>query len=220
MSLHPAGSGGGPPDVIYIIRHGEKPGEPPSAHGKHHVPGFGVNYQGSSNEHSLLPRGWQRSGALVALFAPASGPPRAGLRTPATLLSPSHGDPAKAAVRRTYQTIQGLADHLGLAIGTPFDVGHEPQLAANVVTGHSGVVLICWEHHHIPAIARSLPTTEDTVIPSAWPDDRYDVIWAFTLHPGAPKARYAFTQIPQRLLAGDTDEVIPASHRELAKLLD
>jgi hypothetical protein len=209
MSVHPAGGSDGPPEVIYIIRHGEKPGDPPSSHGRHQVPGFGVNYHGASNEHSLLPRGWQRSGALVALFAPTSGSPRWGLRTPATLLSPSHGEPEKTAVRRTYQTVQGLADHLALEIATPFEVGHEPQLAASVLTGYSGVVLICWEHNHIPVIARSLPTAEGTDIPGTWPDDRYDVIWAFSLLPGVSKARYAFTQIPQRLLAGDTDKVIP-----------
>jgi len=211
MSLHPAGGKAkdedGPPEVIYIIRHGEKPGDPPPAHGKHH--GFGVDYQGGQSEHSLLPRGWQRSGALVALFAPAAGPPRSGLRTPVTLLSPSHGEPAKSAVRRTYQTIQGLAEHLGLTIGTPFEVGHEPQLASSVLAGYSGVVLICWEHHHIPAIGRALPTAHGTAIPETWPDDRFDVIWAFTRLPGPPEARYAFSQIPQRLLAGDADKVIP-----------
>lgn len=209
MNPHAAGGGDGPPEVIYIIRHGEKPGHPSSARTKHQAPHFGVDYQGTKDEHSLLPRGWQRSGALTALFAPASGPPRAGLRTPATLLSPSHGDQARTAVHRTYQTIQGLADHLGLKIGTPFEVGDEPQLAASVVDGHSGVVLICWEHSHIPAIAKSLPTAQGTPIPVTWPADRYDVIWAFTLHPGEPKARYAFNQVPQRLLAGDIDAVIP-----------
>ena len=209
MSLHPAGDSEGPPEAIYIIRHGEKPGDPLPAQGKHRGHGFGVDYLGARSEHSLLPRGWQRSGALVALFAPAAGPPPAGLRTPATLLSPSHGDPGKTAVRRTYQTIQGLAEHLGLVIGTPFEVGHEPQLAERVLAAHSGVVLICWEHHHIPAIARSLPTAEGTVIPAAWPDDRYDVIWSFPRLPGEPQVRYAFGQVPQRLLAGDTHEVIP-----------
>ncbi len=124
MSLHEAEGADGPPEVIYIIRHGEKPVPGRPAHGKHHQDAhFGVDYRGAQDEHSLLPRGWQRSGALVALFAPPAGPPPAGLRTPAALLSPSHGDPAKTAVRRTYQTIQGLADHLGLAIGTPFEVG-------------------------------------------------------------------------------------------------
>ena len=211
MSLHPAGGGDGPPEAIYIIRHGEKPGDLLPAHGKHHHDGghFGVDYRGAQDEHSLLPRGWQRSGALVALFAPPAGPPPAGLRTPAALLSPSHGDPGKTAVRRTYQTIQGLADHLGLMIGTPFEVGHEPQLAERVVAAHSAAVLICWEHHHIPAIARSLPIVHGTAIPDDWPDDRYDLIWAFTRVPGKNQLRYAFSQVPQRLLAGDTDKVIP-----------
>jgi hypothetical protein len=210
MSQHFAGDADGPPEAIYIIRHGEKPGHPPPPHEKHKAPHFGVDYQGAQDEHSLLPRGWQRSGALVALFAPALGAPPAGLRTPATLLSPLHHDPAKTVVRRTYQTIQGLAEHLGLTIGTPFAVGHEPKLADTVLASGSGVVLICWEHSHIPVIARSLPTAPGTAIPDEWPADRYDVIWAFTLLPEAHGgARYAFSQVPQRLLAGDTDAVIP-----------
>ena len=44
-----------------------------------------------------------------------------------------------------------------------------------------------------------------TVIPKSWPDDRYDVIWTFTL---AADDRYAFGQIPQLLLSGDADTVI------------
>ena len=210
MSPHPAEAGGGdgPPEVIYVIRHGEKPGHP-SSHGKHPSPHFGVDYQGAKDEHSLLPRGWQRSGALTALFAPAAGPPRAGLRTPVALLSPSHGDQERTAVHRTYQTIQGLAEHLGLTIGTPFEVGDEHRLAASVVAGYSGVVLVCWEHSHIPVIARLLPIAEGTPVPDVWPDDRYDVIWAFTRLPGTVQVRYAFSQVPQRLLAGDTDAVIP-----------
>jgi len=52
------------PEVIYIIRHGEKPVKPPSS---------GVEFEGALNEHSLLPRGWQRSGALAVLFHPDFG---------------------------------------------------------------------------------------------------------------------------------------------------
>jgi hypothetical protein len=44
-----------------------------------------------------------------------------------------------------------------------------------------------------------------TVIPKSWPDDRYDVIWAFTL---TADAAYAFGQVPQLLLSGDADTVI------------
>jgi len=199
-----------PPDTIYIIRHGEKPADPPPGAGHAAAPAapFGVDFQGNQNPHSLLPRGWQRSGGLAVLFDPALGPPQAGLKTPAALLSPSYGDPAKTAGHRTYQTIQGLSDRLGLAIASAFAEGSEPQLAASVVSTYSGVVLICWEHDHLPAIATALPTVPGTVIPQAWPGDRFDVIWTFTLVPGT--AHYVFGQIPQQLLSGDTDTVIQA----------
>jgi hypothetical protein len=202
-----------PPDTIYIIRHGEKPADPPPAAAGQAAaaapgPPFGVDFQGNQDPHSLLPRGWQRSGALAVLFDPALGPLQAGLTTPATLLSPSYGSTDKTTGHRTYQTIQGLSDRLGLAIVSGFAEGSEAQLAASVVSSYSGVVLICWEHDHIPAIATSLPTGAGTVIPQPWPGDRFDVIWTFTLVPGSAPAQYTFGQIPQQLLSGDADTVI------------
>ena|ERR1022692_144288 len=209
-----AADSAGPPDVIYIIRHGEKPADPAPAGTGQAPPGpiapFGVDDQGNQDAHSLLPRGWQRSGALAALFDPATGTPQAGLRTPGALLSPSYGESANTAVRRTYQTIQGLSDRLGLPIACAFAEGQEPQLAASVVSGYSGVVLICWEHGHIPSIASSLPIAAGTIMPRRWPDDRFDVIWTFTLVTGAAEVQYSFGQVPQQLLAGDTDTVITA----------
>ena len=207
-------SSAAPPGIIYIIRHGEKPADPPAV-----VPGqpppapvapFGVDDQGIQNPHSLLPRGWQRSGALAALFDPAAEVLQAGLQAPAVLLSPSYGDPVRTAAHRTYQTIQGLSNRLGVQIASPFAENNEPELAASVLSGYSGVVLICWEHHRIPALASSLPAMPGTVIPQTWPDDRFDVIWAFTLAPGAASAQYAFGQVPQQLLSGDSDTVISA----------
>lgn len=188
-----------PPEVIYIIRHAEKPFKPQLS---------GVDYEGGPNEHSLLPRGWQRSGALAALFHPDSGPLRPGLRTPTALVSPSWGHPHKTAAHRSYQTIQGLSERLRLPIESPFAQGHEQQLADSLVRDHSGVVLVCWEHKHLPAIAAALPLAGGTTVPEKWPGDRYDLIWAFTLapEPGAP--RYTFSQIPQQLLSGDAEAVI------------
>ena len=189
----------GPPEVIYIIRHAEKPLKPPLS---------GVDFEGGQNEHSLLPRGWQRSGALAALFHPDSGPVRADLRTPTMLVAPSWGHPGKTAAHRSYQTIQGLSERLELPITAQFAQGQEQQLADSLVRSHSGVVLICWEHKHIPLIASALPLVDGTAIPRKWPGHRYDVIWSFTLVPEPGPARYAFTQIPQQLLAGDTETVI------------
>jgi hypothetical protein len=191
-----------PPEVIYLIRHAEKPFKP-------HL--SGVDYEGGPNEHSLLPRGWQRSGALAALFHPDSGPLRPGLRTPTLLVAPSWGHPHKTAAHRSYQTIQGLSERLALPIASPFAQGHEQQLADSLVSSHSGVVLICWEHKHLPAIAAALPLADGTVIPEKWPGDRYDVIWEFTLAPGAGPPCYTFSQIPQQLLSGDAKSVIAAA---------
>ncbi len=199
----PSAAGTAPPQIIYVIRHGEKPADPPAS-----GPPFGIDFQGNQDEHSLLPRGWQRSGALAVLFDPATGPLQAGLQTPAALLSPSYGSPDKTTTHRTYQTIQGLSDRLGVAIVSAYAEGDEPDLATNIVSQYSGVVLVCWEHDHIPSIASSLPTVAGTVIPPAWPGDRFDVIWTFTLVSGSAPAQYTFTQIPQQLLSGDVPTTI------------
>jgi len=212
MSQQPVGGATAPPEVIYIIRHGEKPADPPPVDPGQPPPTptapFGVGYQGIQDEHSLLPRGWQRSGALAALFAPALGAPQAGLQVPGTLLAPSYGNPGKTAEHRTYQTIQGLSDRLSLQITSDFAEGQESQLIASVMSTYSGVVLICWEHQHIPALASSVPAIPGTAIPQKWPGDRFDVIWTFTLVPGAAPAQYTFGQVPQRLLSGDMSTVI------------
>ena len=48
--------------------------------------------------------------------------------------------------------------------------------------------------YHQPRCALVLPTH-----PAAWPGDRFDVIWSFTLQPAASPAEYVFSQIPQQL---------------------
>jgi hypothetical protein len=187
-----------PPEVIYIIRHGEKPQDVAPRHPDAHS---GVDFRGKQNEHSLLPRGWQRSGALAALFDQSRG-----LRVPEVLISPSYGHPSATADHRTHQTIRGLSDRIGVTITSEFAKGQEAKLAAAILDGGPGAVLICWEHGHIPALATALPLVGGTVIPKEWPADRYDLIWAFTL---ADEGKYAFGQVPQLLLSGDADTVIP-----------
>ena len=125
-----------------------------------------------------------------------------------TLFSPDYGKRDKTQAHRTYQTIQGLSGRLNLPINTPFAEGQEPALATAVVADYTGVVLICWEHQHIPAIAAALPTISGTQIPAAWPGDRFDLIWSFSLQPGASSTTYAFSQIPQQVLSGDSATII------------
>ncbi len=88
------------------------------------------------------------------------------------------------------------------ALASPFAEGQESALASAVVADYTGAVRICSEHQHIPAIATALPTVSGTQIPAAWPGDRFDVIWSFTLQPGASPAEYVFSQNPQQVLAG------------------
>jgi hypothetical protein len=68
------------------------------------------------------------------------------------------------------------------------------------------VVLVRWEHQHIPALAQAIPTLDATATPTKWPGERFDVIWTFALD--ATAGRYAFGQVSQQLLEGDTDTVI------------
>lgn len=200
-----------PLQVIYVIRHGEKPPyPPPDAVRPPPPPGspFGVDFDGDQNPHSLIPRGWQRSGALTVLFDPTLGFLQAGLQPPASLFSPSYGAPAKTQEHRTYQTIQGLAGRLGLQINSPFAEGQESDLASSIVSNSSRVVLICWEHNHIPALASAFPLVSNTAIPRPWPGDRFDAVWTFTIAEGTRLTQYVFGQIPQQLLSGDSDTVI------------
>jgi len=198
------------PQQIYLIRHGEKPADPPAPPRGQPTPPpgppFGVDVDGNQDVDSLLPRGWQRSGALTVLFDPAVGELQAGLRTPTALYSPSYGDPEKTQAHRTFQTIQGLSGRLGVTIQSSLPEGQEPALAAAILGSGSEVVLICWEHHHIPALAQAIPAVDATAIPTVWPGNRFDVIWTFSLDPAT--RRYVFGQVPQQLLIGDTDTVI------------
>ena len=205
-----ASTNAGPPMQIYIIRHGEKPADPPTPTATPNPP-FGVDVNGNQDIHSLLPRGWQRSGALAVLLAPALGPLQAGLQTPMTLFSPDYGKPDKTQAHRTYQTIQALSGRLNVPINSTYAEGQESALANAVVTNYIGVVLICWEHQHIPAIATALPTVSGTQIPAAWPGDRFDLIWSFSLQTGASTAAYQFNQVPQQVLPGDAATIIQAT---------
>jgi hypothetical protein len=178
-----------PPGHVYIIRHAEKP-----SNGS-----IGIDIEGDPDPHSLIPRGWQRSGAIGVLFTGSA------LVPPDRLICPDYG--ATTTVHRTYQTLLGLAGLTQQTIESPFAEGSEGPLAAAVTAQYSGTVLISWEHHHIPDIAAGFRT--NTAPPTQWPEDRFDLIWRFTLTNADP-ATYDFDVLPQHVLGGDPQTANPA----------
>jgi len=186
-----------------IVRHGEKPLAPKTAP-------FAVLADGTQNKHSLIVRGWNRAGALAPFF---SQPWVSAVQTPGTIyaggFTPPPGDDPTDGIEdpahslRPSQTVTPLADRLQLTINEQFSVGDETALV-NDIRGASGVVLVAWEHKHIPIIGAQLFAG----VPATWPGDRFDIVWIFNQ---AADGSYAFTQVPQQLLSGDLDTVIPAA---------
>jgi hypothetical protein len=183
-----------PPDLIMIIRHGEKPtgtGAP-----------YGITAAGVQDSESLTTTGWARAGALVELFAPAVGHVRRGLARPTALFASNQTGPAGGSAREV-ETISFVAAQLGVAINSDYGVGDESQLVA-VLAKTRGPILVCWEHDHIPTIADDLGTVTPAV-PQTWPSSRFDVVWVFVRAPSGRSSSpsYRFYQVPELLLPGD-----------------
>lgn len=173
-----------------LIRHGEKPTAPPP---------YGVDETGAQDKNSLLVRGWQRAGALVPFFrTPWVG----GIRIPALIyaagtraqpLMIDGNDEAKSL--RAEQTVTPLSRALGLDVHNQYLVGQEDQLAQSIEK-ESGVVLVAWEHKHIPLIAKKF----SAAAPDSWPGkDVFDMVWIFA----TSNEGYSFSSIAQDLLDGD-----------------
>jgi hypothetical protein len=180
------------PSTLLLIRHGEKP-----------VKGCqGVDEQGKANPDGLIPRGWERAGALATLFAPNGTTLRSTLPTPGGLVSPRYSD----LVHRPYLTLIPLSRRLNITITTDHEVDDHPEkVAKSLLSTDSAVVLVCWEHDHLVkiagAIAAAVPMANPAEVPTSWPDDRFDVIWRFDL--GEHARNWTFSSLDQQLLAGD-----------------
>jgi hypothetical protein len=180
-----------PPQKIMLIRHGEKPVTPPP---------YGITEEGVQDQHSLIAQGWQRGGGLVRFFAaPVSALP---IQTPTTIYASGVGDRSVfvdgddvSKSLRPQQTVTPTARKLGLQPNIDFTVGEE-QALANDILARGGVVLVAWEHKHIPAIASTLGANA----PDTWPGGRFDVVWVLDRQ---TDGGYAFTQCDQSILAGD-----------------
>jgi hypothetical protein len=178
-----------PAAKIMVIRHAEKP------NGRDD----GVLPTGKRNADSLIVRGWERAGALATLFAPARGPlqdPR--LATPGFLYAAKTN--ARKHSHRPYQTLLPLAAKLGLTINDAFKKD-EYELMLVDAGACDGVVLVAWQQEFIPQIGNTI-AGNDTTVPQKWPSSRFDMVWIFTSSGGD----YAFAQVPELLLEGDSKD--------------
>jgi hypothetical protein len=175
---------------IMLLRHAEKPA-------KDDAP-YGVTREGERSKESLEVRGWERAGALANLFAPANDYFQHRLLATPRFLYASKPLRRKGS-RRPIETITPLAEKLELEINSEFERSQLVNMIADVFS-RKGVVLICWQREYIPEIASLILGTKK-VAPAIWPEERFDMVWVFDLHPST--STYGFAQVPQKLLAGD-----------------
>lgn len=190
------GTGTMAPQTILIIRHAEKPEDGAAA---------GVDATGAPDPKSLTPRGWQRAGAWAELFAPSLGQPSALPRPTAFYASAptSHHEIRDEGVgsksRRPVETITPLSEKLKLPIDQTFEKGQEAELA-EAISSQDGVVLVCWQHEDIAAIANALKPPHG--VPANWLDTCFNVIYRFDRPDGT--SPWTFRQIVPVMLDGDT----------------
>ncbi len=145
---------------IMVIRHGEKPDGKAS----------GVDIDGKKDDSSLIPRGWQRAGALATLFDPSDEKFIAGLAKPQYLYASDKSEETEGD--RPRETITPLSEKLDIGIDTSFKKDEGKEMAAKAMK-KEGIVLICWEHENIHHVANAI-MGNDTSVPQKWPGDRFD----------------------------------------------
>lgn len=197
------------PSQIFIIRHGEKVGDPK---------------KDDDGGRHLSIRGSARAAALPALFAPALPQPSCKLRhqhhqpedefvglyrqIPLKGTAPRFSTPdfifatqLSKHSNRPIETVTPLAAALNHHIDDDFsnDDKEIAKLVNGILTGQAftgKVVLICWHHGTIPDIAKGLGVAK----PPKWDAKVFDRIWQITF----PKGKATLTDSPQMLLYGDS----------------
>jgi hypothetical protein len=178
------------PNTIMFIRHGEKPSDSGAP--------FGVNQHGKEDSHALSVRGWQRAGGLTGLFKLAQQSEYPGLVTPAAIYATAPNSNSHST--REFNTAQPLADALSIDVNVDYPHGHEHHLATHIM-GQGNDTLVVWHHGEIPAAIGEFPIVNKSDIPSAWPEERFDLVWV--LSRDADSSQYTFSELNQRLLDGD-----------------
>jgi hypothetical protein len=193
------------PNEVYIIRHGEKIADPK----KNDDGGRHLSILGSA-----------RAAAVPSLFAPAMPQPtckldpRAGEFIGLYRQIPLKGKPSRFATpnfifatqnskhsKRPIETVTPLAIALNLPLNHGFadtdaDIAEMAQSILNDFTFWGKIVLICWHHGHIPAVAKALGVAK----PPKWDGKVFDRLWQITF----PNGKASLKDLPQMLLYGDS----------------
>ena len=163
-----------PSPLIIITRHAEKP-EPPTQ---------GVDSAGNQDPHSLVVQGWQRSGAMIHAFKPASGAPAAPLATPACIIaaSPHPGVGTDDPSLREQETVSAVAAALSITVNDSLAAGQESDAAA-LALAQPGTVLLCWDHKLIhtdkaPSLVSFFRVVDATHSPASGPRNASTCSWS------------------------------------------
>lgn len=144
--------GAGPPAVVLILRHAEKPA-------------------GRKKSIHLSATGYARAATLPSLFGLTAGTSPSQPR-PDAIFVPT----ATRRSDRPAETVAPLAKALKLTVHQQFDSAQTAELARELLSGrYAGrVVLLCWRHGQIAALARALGAGE---APSAWDPTDFHSVW-------------------------------------------
>ncbi|RAQ65684.1 phosphoglycerate mutase family protein [Aspergillus flavus] len=157
------------PPTVYLIRHGEKPGDPLDS---------GLNADG-----------WKRAECVREVFGEASpydigyimaphiNKSKCSLQLYKLPLSEhytQHAKKTKGEHRRSYETVHPLATDLGLTVDTSCK-RNKVHCVAEAVNDYDGPgnILISWRHGKMRELVQALGYDD----PPEYPEDRFDLIW-------------------------------------------
>ena len=207
------------PALVMLIRHGEKPGAPDK---DDDTPSPDLSIRGSARAAALPtlftpdPTGVGKAGQQLgcglrtggsAIFSGTYKTPAATLAPGARFPTPQHLGAAQASKNsnRPAQTITPVAQALGLKIHAKHPVNDYAAVASDILKKHAGeIVLICWHHGKIPALALALGVPRQQVIQALggatkWPGSVFDWVWSIDWKSGSAN----LTVANQQLLYGD-----------------
>jgi hypothetical protein len=193
------------PSQVLIIRHGEKVGDPK----KDDDGGRHLSIQGSARAAAVpslfAPAMPQlsckldhKSGEFVGIYRPIPTKGKAPrFATPNFIFATQNSKHSK----RPVETVTPLATGLNLPINDGFadkdaDITEMANAILNDFAFAGKIVLICWHHGKIPAVAKALGIAK----PPKWDGKVFDRVWQITF----PKGKASLQDLPQMLLYGDS----------------